>query len=149
MAKAKLMKVFYGERGLRQMLEKKLEEDEKKREAKKNNGGGDASGVAKIGGKDNDDSDDASMKNTRTLDRMASLLVIQGMLDNLIKTGTNLESVRKDKFKDAVWTLWKTSSGIDGREMKTEITDIASDVGGIKDGIAKLDVKMDLVLSKL
>ncbi|CAL5441926.1 unnamed protein product [Camellia sinensis] len=92
----------YGEQGLRQMLEKKLEEDEKKREAKKNNGGeggGGASGAVKIGGKDNDDSGDASRKNTR--------------------------------------------------KMKAEITDIASDVGGIKDGIAKLDMKMDLVLYKL
>ncbi|KAI8031877.1 hypothetical protein LOK49_LG01G00131 [Camellia lanceoleosa] len=69
------------------------------------------------------------------LDHMACLLVIQGMLNNLIKIGTNVELVRKDKFKDAVWTLWKTASGIDGLEMKTEIIDIASDVRGINVGL--------------
>ncbi|KAI7980659.1 OTU domain-containing protein [Camellia lanceoleosa] len=82
-----------------------------------------------------------------------NLLVLQGIVDSIIKDTSTVHSVRKETVENVAFVLWKTATGADVREQKANVSSILKElrsgnanVGAIAAKLNAVDVKLETLM---
>ncbi|KAF5959238.1 hypothetical protein HYC85_000447 [Camellia sinensis] len=139
MVSFKLTKLIYRQRGIEELVKKRMEKNQKKIEA----GSG-------------DEKNDGVKKPTVTMnpvEMMSTFVVLQDIVDSVVKDTSTVHSIRKETVENAASILWKIAMGADIREQKGDISSILKElrfgnakVRAIAAKLNAVDVKLETLM---
>ncbi|CAL5322004.1 unnamed protein product [Camellia sinensis] len=126
---------------IEELLKKRMEQNQKKTEAGSS-----------------DKKNEGVKKPTATMnpvEMMSTFLVLQGIVDSMVKDTSTVHSVRKETVENAASVVWKTATGVDVREQKANVSSILKElhfgnanVGAIDAKFNAVDVKFETLMTR-
>ncbi|CAL5363161.1 unnamed protein product [Camellia sinensis] len=120
---------------MRELLKKRMEQNQKKTEAGSS-----------------DKKNEGVKKPTATMnpvEMMSTFLVLQGIVDSMVKDTSTGHSVRKETVENAASVVWKTATGADVREQKANVSSILKELHSGNVNVGAIDAKLNAVDVKL
>ncbi|CAL5364967.1 unnamed protein product [Camellia sinensis] len=117
--------------GIEELLKKRMEQNQKKTEAGSS-----------------DKKNEGVKKPTATMnpvEMMSTFLVLQGIVDSMVKDTSTVHSVRKETVENAASVVWKIATGADVREQKANVSSILKELHFGNANVGAIDAKFNAV----